>query len=148
MKTPLLLAVSVLAWLGVTNSRAQSFSIDWFTIDGGGGTSTGGVFTVTGTIGQPDAGGPSTGGNYSLTGGFWSLFAVQTPGAPPLSVARQGGNVRVFWQMPATGFVLDHSLTVTGTWSQVSFPYTTNATEISITLPAPTGNKFYRLRKP
>jgi hypothetical protein len=97
---------------------------------------------------QPDAGGPSTGGDYALSGGFWSLFAVQTPGAPLLSVARQSGNVRVFWPLPATGFLLDHSPTVTGTWSQISFPYTTNATEISITVPAPTGNKFYRLRKP
>jgi hypothetical protein len=29
--------------------------LDWFTIDGGGGTSTGGVYAVSGTIGQPDA---------------------------------------------------------------------------------------------
>ena len=35
---------------------AQSYQIDWFTIDGGGGTSTGGVYSVSGTIGQPDAG--------------------------------------------------------------------------------------------
>ena len=30
---------------------AQNYSIDWSTIDGGGGTSTGGVYTVSGTIG-------------------------------------------------------------------------------------------------
>jgi len=34
-------------------------SIDWHTIDGGGGTSSGGVYSVVGTIGQPDAGGPT-----------------------------------------------------------------------------------------
>jgi len=28
-------------------ANAQSYSIDWFTIDGGGGTSTGGVYQVT-----------------------------------------------------------------------------------------------------
>ena len=49
---------------------AQPYSLDWFTIDGGGGTSTGGVYLVSGTIGQPDAGGPMTDGNYSLTDGF------------------------------------------------------------------------------
>jgi hypothetical protein len=32
---------------------AQTHSLDWSTIDGGG-TSTGGVYTVTGTVGQPD----------------------------------------------------------------------------------------------
>ena len=51
--------------------------INWYTIDGGGGTSTGGTFSLSGTIGQPDAGGPMTGGTFSLTGGFW-------PGAVPL----------------------------------------------------------------
>ena len=136
------LAVSCIA------ARAQNFSIDWFTIDGGGGTSTGGVYSVSGTIGQPDAGAMS-GGNYSLQGGFWGIIsAVQTPGAPLLSIARQGSAVRVYWLTNATGFVLDQSLTVTGAWSQVAFPYSTNATEISITVPSPTGNKFYRLRKP
>ena len=128
--------------------HAQSYSIDWFTIDGGGGTSTGGVYSVSGTIGQPDAGTPR-GGSYTLAGGFWGIvFAVQSPGAPLLSIERIGGNVRVFWPKPSAGFVLDQSLTVTGTWSQVSFPYTTNTTDISITVPSPVGNKFYRLRSP
>ena len=37
-------------------ARAQTnYSIDWYTIDGGG-TSTGGVYSASGTIGQPDAG--------------------------------------------------------------------------------------------
>ena len=83
-----------------------------------------------------------------ITGGFWSIFAVQTPEAPLLSVERQGADVRVFWPLPATGFVLDQSLAVTGAWSQVAFPYATNLIDISISLPVPSRNKFYRLRKP
>jgi len=51
-------------------------------VAGGGGTSAGGGYSVSGTLGQHDAGGPMTGNGYSLTGGFWALFAVQTPGAP------------------------------------------------------------------
>ena len=35
---------------------AAQYSIDWYTVDGGGGTSTGDVFSVTGTIGQPGCG--------------------------------------------------------------------------------------------
>ena len=50
----------------------QSFTIPWHTIDGGGGTSSGGAFTLSGTIGQHDAGGPMTGGGFSLSGGFWA----------------------------------------------------------------------------
>jgi hypothetical protein len=41
-------------------------------VDGGGGTSTGGVYTLSGTIGQPDASAAMTGGAYTLTGGFWA----------------------------------------------------------------------------
>jgi len=140
----MLMAVVVLT----ASARAQNYSIDWFTIDGGGGTSTGGVFSVSGTIGQPDAG-VMSGGQYSLSGGFWGILsAVQTPGAPLLSIQRVGGGARVFWPKPATDWLLDQSLTVTGAWSQVTFPYATNATDISVSLPSPTGNRFYRLRKP
>jgi hypothetical protein len=52
-------------------AMAQDFSINWYTIDGGGGTSSGGDFVLSGTIGQHDAGGPMTGGDFSVTGGFW-----------------------------------------------------------------------------
>src|SRR6478609_2500834 len=83
----LLLFVSV-AFLRTSNCSAQQYSIDWHTIDGGGGTSTGGVYSVSGTIGQPDAGGPLTNGQYSVTGGFWVLpQAVQAVGAPTLTIA-------------------------------------------------------------
>ena len=51
-------AVGVLLALlaGLLSASAQPYTIDWWTIDGGGGTSTGGVYSVSGTIGQPDAG--------------------------------------------------------------------------------------------
>src|SRR5207248_2554159 len=70
--------------LPLFTASAQSYSIDWFTIDGGGGTSTGSVYAVSGTVGQADANPqPLSSGNFSVVGGFWSLFSVvQTPGAP------------------------------------------------------------------
>ena len=82
------------------------YTIDWHTIDGGGGTSTGGVYAVSGTIGQPDAGGPMTNGTYSLTGGFWALpQAVQTEGAPTLTITHTTTNtVAVSWPSPSTGW--------------------------------------------
>ena len=127
------------------------YSIDWHTIGGGGGTSTGGVYAVSGTIGQPAAG-VMSGGPYSMVGGFWSIIAIQTPDAPLLSIEAANGGVRVFWPLPAMGFVLEQTMAVAPnpaafSWSQVRFPYQTNATHISITLAAPSGNKFYRLRK-
>src|SRR4051812_27068322 len=90
--------------ISITGSLAQSYSIDWFTIDGGGGISTGGVYSVSGTIGQPDAG-KMSGGNYTLDGGFWGIFAaVQMPGAPLLRVAHTITNtVLVAWPSSVSG---------------------------------------------
>jgi hypothetical protein len=47
------------------------YDLTWSSIDGGGTTyAAGGVYTLGGTIGQPDAG-LLTGGDYSVGGGFW-----------------------------------------------------------------------------
>jgi hypothetical protein len=64
------------------SATAQSYSIDWYEIAGGGGTSEGGAYSVSGTIGQPDAGPATSGGNYSLVGGFWSFLAVVKTAGP------------------------------------------------------------------
>jgi len=60
-----------------TAAFAQSYDLSWSTIDGGGGTSTGGAFSLTGTIGQPDAQTPPvmTSGTLELTGGYWPAAA-------------------------------------------------------------------------
>src|SRR5215218_5166437 len=51
------------------------FDLSWNTLDGGGGTfSTGGAYSLGGTVGQPDAGYMS-GGTYSVAGGFWGAMA-------------------------------------------------------------------------
>jgi hypothetical protein len=73
MKTiGILLTVVLLAVLGVVSAFAlESDSLKWWTVDGGGATfSTGGSYSLGGTIGQPDAG-TSSGGTYTLDGGFW-----------------------------------------------------------------------------
>ncbi len=152
MKTLSLLAL--LAAGGLT-AHAQ-YTINWSKIAGGGGlNSTGGVYAVSGTIGQPDASGALTGSVYSVTGGFWpGVTLVQTPEAPLLaSELLPGGSVRIFWPLPATGFMLDQTTALASppaaiSWSQVAFPYQSNATHISITVPPGLGSKFYQLRKP
>jgi len=137
--------------LVATVASAQNYAIDWFTIDGGGGTSTGGVYSVSGTIGQPDAG-LHSGGSYTLVGGFWGV--IQTRGAPLLTISRDLGTdgLTVSWNASASGFVLERTATLAASpaspWSQVELPYQTNAGRIFVTEPSPSGNTFYRLRKP
>jgi hypothetical protein len=142
-------AITVTGLAAVTVSA--QFAIDWFTIDGGGGTSTGGVYTVSGTIGQPDAG-TMSGGNYSLMGGFWGIVAVvQTEGAPLLTVTRSNNAVVVSWPLPATGWVLECTNSLpqvsSASWLQIPPPYQTNGINLQFTEPAPAGNKFFRLQK-
>jgi hypothetical protein len=144
MKATLLIPAATILLAGVLS--AQQFSIDWHTIDGGGGISTGGVFTVSGTIGQPDAGGPMIGGSYSLTGGFWALPAVvQTPGAPTLVITLGApGFASISWGPATPGFVLQQSDSLTNpNWSNAP-----SGASNPVTVPATLPSKFYRLRKP
>ena len=129
--------------------HAQSYTIDWYKISGGGGTSTGGAYSVSGTIGQHDAGGPMSGGNYSLTGGFWSLIAVvQTGGLPNLIITHSSNSVIVSW--PNTGsYTLqqNNNLAASAGWTTSGYTITTSNGTNSITVNPPTGNLFFRLAK-
>ena len=144
MKT-LLIALSLLLPL---IGGAQTYSVDWYKIAGGGGTSTGSTYQVSGTIGQPDAGAMS-GGSYSLTGGFWSLISVvQTAGAPTLCISHSGDTVTVYWQ-DVSGWNLQQNgnLTTPDSWSASGGVTTSNGTNY-LYLVNPAGNLFFRLKNP
>lgn len=70
-----IIVVIAVLWISATAlaSGGPTYAIPWWTIDGGGGTSSGSNYTVSGTIGQFDAGTSTmSGGNFSVSGGFWS----------------------------------------------------------------------------
>jgi hypothetical protein len=129
---------------------AQSYAIDWYKVAGGGGTSTNGLYAVSGTIGQHDAGGPLTGGNYSLTGGFWSLYAVQTPGGPALRIALTSSNTAIVsWPSPSTGWNLQQNTNLgTTNWTTPSETVNDNGTNRFIVVSPPVGKRFFRLLSP
>jgi hypothetical protein len=131
-----------------TISFAQSYTIDWYKISGGGGTSTGGVYAVSGTIGQHDAGNAMSGGPYSVTGGFWSLIAVvQTPGLPNLSVAHSGNSVIVSWPNTASSTLqTNNSLAAASGWNAYGGTVNTASGTNSVTISPPTGTLFFRLK--
>jgi len=124
---------------------AQNYSIGWYKLSGGGGTSTGGVFSVSGTIGQPDASGAMTNGQYSVTGGFWSLInVVQTPGAPVLSITYAGNQAIVSWDASATGWTLQtNNNLASGAWGN----YLGTVSNNRATNSPPKGNLFFRLKQ-
>ena len=132
------------------NSFAQTYTVDWYKIAGGGGTSTGATYQVTGTIGQPDASGAMSGGPYSVTGGFWSLInVVQTAGLPNLVISHSGNSVTVSW--PNTGSYTLHqnsNLANGSGWTTSGYSITTANGTNSITITPPMGNLFFRLAMP
>lgn len=71
-------AVSAICFMSLiaATAPAQTFELTWHATGSGGSASAAGNFTLTSTIGQPEASpaGALTSGTYSLTGGFWSIL--------------------------------------------------------------------------
>jgi hypothetical protein len=130
-------------------AAGQSYSIDWYKIASGGGASTGGAYAISGTLGQPDAsgamtGGPMIGSGYSLTGGFWALYAVQTPGAPVLTITPVGNQAIVSWDASVSGWALQtNNSLAAGSWGNYTGPVVNNR----VTNASPKGNLFFRLKQ-
>ena len=136
---------SIALFLATALHAQPQYSIDWHKIAGGGSTSTStnSQYSLSGTIGQHDAGSSMTGGNYSLTGGFWALYAVQTPGAPTLVIAPAApGQATISWTPNTPGFVLQE------TWSLSPANWTNSPSGATnpVVVPAGPGNRFYRLK--
>ena len=143
MKTLLTMVITLIA----ATVSGQNYAINWFTIDGGGGASSGGQYTLRGTIGQPDAGIMSATG-FSISGGFWS-DGEEPLTVPLLRISRSGPNAVVAWPNPSTGFELQESSGLSApAWSNVGQPVVIMGNEKQVSVPATTGHRFYRLRKP
>jgi hypothetical protein len=143
-----------LCWLGLAavSLRAQTYFIDQVTIAGGGSVCSGGEYSVTGTIGQPEAASLS-GGDFSLTVGFGSgVTVVPIPDAPVLSAACTAANDLVIsWPGPDAGWRLQTTPSLSTTpivWAEITPPYPTNAAGCYVTVPSSAGNRFYRLYRP
>jgi len=142
----------VVLLLTAMHAHSQSYAINWYKIAGGGGTSTGGVYSVSGTIGQHDAGGPMTGGSYSLTGGFWSLISVvQTPGAPLLTITLNPpfSTVTISWPSSAGSFkVQTNGNLAISNWVDYGGTMNSAGGTNSFTVSPSAGNLFFRLKSP
>ncbi len=143
----ILLFALLLSALLASDARAQSYSIDWFTIAGGGGSSTGIVYSICGTIGQSAASSmPMVGGNYSLTGGFWALDALQTEGSPLLTISLANSAVMVYWSSASTNWTLQQNADLSGTnWITAPEAIVDTGTLKYVIVNPHAGNWFYRL---
>ena len=129
--------------------QGQSYSVGWYKIAGGGGTSAGGAYTVSGTISQHDASTVMSGGQYAVTGGFWSLVnVVQTAGLPNLIIVASAPNsVQVLWANTGNYTLQQNANLATANWVTSGYAITTANGTNSITITPPVGNLFFRLKQ-
>lgn len=149
------------------DGAAQRYAIPWHSLASGGFSSSGGTYRIVATIGQPNAGSLSSmssstasrsktsGGTasagyavYQVVAGFGAI-ALQTQGAPALSLASTGGNYLFSWNAGSTGYALQQSssLEPPGDWIDVDVPVVTNGNRCELQLPTPSGARtlFFRL---
>lgn len=133
MKTLLLLLLTL------TCARAQ-YSLQWHTSDAGGGESTGGSYSLNGTIAQPDAAAPSAGDGYTLQSGYWTFPDISAP-LPDLTLTLDSGFVILTWDDPGFPVVLEASADL-DLWTPVDPLPATNAWA-----EAESARRFYRLSR-
>jgi hypothetical protein len=96
-------------------------------------------------------------GNVLIGGGFTSVNGVVRPHiarlygdsvAPSLNIARSNAFVIISWPVSALNFQLHENtnLLLPISWSPVAQPNVTNGAQISVTVPADVGPRFFRLK--
>ena len=79
-----LIVILVFASLVLGHTSAASalltagYDLTHWSVDSGGGSSTGGSYSLSGTLCQPDAG-VLKGSSFTLTGGFWNDSPANRP---------------------------------------------------------------------
>jgi len=88
--------------------------------------------------------------NNARDSGAAYVFTGLGQTSPKLEIEPSAFTLRINWPLSASDFVLEETGVLEASplsWFQLLFPYETNATQMSVTLPMPSGNTFYRLRR-
>jgi hypothetical protein len=134
--------------LPLSRGLGQSFVLDWWDADAGA-TSSGGIYSLSGTLGQPDAG-ILTGGPFTLVGGFWGAFPSLQPNPSPPWVSITATSTNTFllsWPFVSTPVVVQTKGDPGSTgWSDTNLIPANNGVTSSVVLPPASGTRFYRLK--
>src|SRR5262245_65325121 len=105
----------LILWIGLAPlyplaaQESPSCLLAWSIVDGGGGASAGGDFSVASSIGQPGSGSGS-GGDYAVSDVFGVIPVVPEPPVPPPVLALQvnvlDGAVVISWPSDGSEGVL------------------------------------------
>lgn len=111
----------------------------------GGGTASGGVFSIAGWAASAGAG-TSSGESFDLTCGLLGIYVVPSDGVALRVELMPSGDVRMWWPADAAGYRLE-STTAVGpgaVWQPVEPPPAANSYTTGPVLPA----RYFRLQKP
>lgn len=137
---PSLVCGAALSALLCGTALAQ-YSIDWCTVDGGGGSASGGSYSVSGTVGQPDAG-DMVNAPYAGAGGFWSVLGIK----PWQRIWVEGSDVIVAWPVAAGACQLQATDSLSEPlWSDVTSRPSVVDGEHRVTLPLADFQQYFRL---
>ncbi len=128
------------------SSAGEDYHVDWFAIEGGGGESSGGEYSLSGAVSQPESGGSMSGSDFSVDAGFLSVITVE---GPPLRIALSAdATITVAWQSSFTTHPLQQSSDLTPeSWEDSAYPIADDGITKSITFTAAPGKLFFRLIK-
>ena len=134
-------------WLAISCGalalNAQHYTIDWFTVDGGGGVSRGSRFSIIGSVGEA---GPAqmSGTRFAIEGGFLGAAASVPPG---LTIAHSATNTVILsWPASSGGYLLQQTTNlVSGVWTVVTNATVTANGWSQVVLAPPASMRFYRL---
>lgn len=152
MKTSKCIVGAGFTWLLVSlgctlASATDNFSIDWFSVDGAATAMTGGIFSLDGTAGQPDAAAVTlVSGTQLMKGGFWALdFSANGSLSPTLLLQRTGiSELTLSWYPDPPGFRVQQSLTLMpDSWTNLLIEPAN-----PVVLPLAGDHSFFRLIKP
>ena len=147
----LAVALCVGGWLlaSASGAFAQQFSIGWAKI-GGSSTSSGGAYSVSGTL-SPTVAGAVSGGNYTLENSQWGIIAgLQSSGVSFLAITAAGRLMSGDFQLTFNGnldqtYMLQASTNLTD-WETV-LTFTCTSSPMVVVDPG-SGNyprRFYRI---
>jgi 1,4-alpha-glucan branching enzyme len=137
---------------GTLNNYTLNFPFagNWFVHLNGDNTNYGPDYGNVGSTSASASGSPPS-ANVTI-GPYSALILSQTPDAPPqLTITQTNGSVNISWPASYFGWVLAGVSSLSGNPTWISVPaneYQTNAFDLSISLPQPSGSTFYRLLKP
>ncbi len=144
-----ILGISAVLLAPPVSSVAQTFSLEGSVVPVPSFSSSGGVFSLVASAGEPVLPTPSasTNGTFSID---HPVQVIQTPTSPTLSLLASPSGLRLRWFSVVPGWIVEStsSLLPPVSWVALNLPQSTVADQVEVDLGIALTAQFYRLRRP